>query len=73
MEIVFIVFPVLCLVVAGMAVGVIFSNRRIAGSCGGLNLVPGLDACPVCGRDAAEVADGGACGNDGDPGARDRR
>ena len=39
------------LVMAGMAVGVIFSNRRITGSCGGLGAVPGVDQCGVCGKD----------------------
>lgn len=42
---------VFLMVVAGMAVGVIFSNRRITGSCGGLNVIPGADRCGVCGRD----------------------
>ena len=34
----------------GMAVGVIFSNRRIKGSCGGLASMPGQDgpACDLC-------------------------
>lgn len=38
------------LVMIGMAVGVIFSNRRITGSCGGLNAIPGVDECGVCGK-----------------------
>ncbi|MGI9507953.1 MAG: (Na+)-NQR maturation NqrM [Geminicoccaceae bacterium] len=45
------------LAVTGMAVGVIFSNRRITGSCGGLNAVPGADRCGMCGRPA-----GSECG-----------
>ena len=43
-------FVVLLVAVAGMAAGVVLSGRRLKGSCGGLNLAPGLDACPVCGR-----------------------
>ena len=31
----------------GMAVGVIFSNKRLKGSCGGLNKVLGED-CQIC-------------------------
>lgn len=54
-------FAALLLVVTGMAVGVIFSNRRIKGSCGGLNLVPGLDNCPVCGKDADAIKAGESC------------
>ena len=43
---------VLGLVIAGMAVGVIFSNRRIQGSCGGLGNMRGSDGkspCMACG------------------------
>ena len=44
-------FIVLLLVVAGMAIGVMLSGRRITGSCGGLSALPGIDRCDVCGRD----------------------
>jgi hypothetical protein len=42
---------VFLLVVSGMAVGVILSNRKITGSCGGLSAIPGTERCNVCGRD----------------------
>ena len=51
-------FVVLLLVVVGMAVGVILSNRRIAGSCGGLAAIDGVDRCGVCGRDLGETSQG---------------
>ncbi len=54
-------FAVLLLVVAGMAVGVIFSGRRITGSCGGLNALPGVDQCGVCGRDLRDASQS-SCG-----------
>jgi len=41
-------FVVLVLVVAGMAVGVMFGRQPIKGSCGGLNN-GGESACTVCG------------------------
>jgi len=50
-----IAFVVFLLVVVGMAVGVIVSNRRIAGSCGGLGAIEGLDSCAVCGKDFTEA------------------
>lgn len=44
-------FGVLVLVIAGMSVGVIFSNKPITGSCGGLSAV-GIDGtCEICGGD----------------------
>ncbi len=40
---------VFILVVAGMAVGVIFSNKPIKGSCGGMSAI-GIDSnCDICG------------------------
>jgi len=42
--------------IVGMAVGVIFSNRRIQGSCGGLNNMPGAEhsPCEICTKPAEE-------------------
>ncbi|MFD2190306.1 (Na+)-NQR maturation NqrM [Pistricoccus aurantiacus] len=37
------------ILMAGMAVGVIFSNKPIAGSCGGLNKLGLKEGCEVCG------------------------
>ncbi|MBO0344079.1 (Na+)-NQR maturation NqrM [Roseibium limicola] len=44
-------FVLLVLVVAGMALGVIFKGRTIKGSCGGLNAISGTDKCVVCKKD----------------------
>jgi hypothetical protein len=44
-----ITFAVFVLVMLGMAIGVIISNREIKGSCGGLNDIEGLrGACDIC-------------------------
>lgn len=48
MQTVALAFVLLCVVMFGMAVGVIFSGRRIKGSCGGLNAISGADHCLVC-------------------------
>ena len=58
-ETVSIAFVVLLLVVAGMAVGVIFSRRPITGSCGGLSALPGADRCGACGRDLRDASESG--------------
>ncbi|MDQ2093355.1 (Na+)-NQR maturation NqrM [Rhodalgimonas zhirmunskyi] len=44
-------FGILCLIMLGMAVGVIFSGRRIKGSCGGLNAIADADHCLVCNKE----------------------
>ena len=42
-------FAFFILFVLAMAVGVIFSNKKIKGSCGGLNNVDGLEGdCLLC-------------------------
>lgn len=42
---------VFAILVAGMAVGVIFANKPIAGSCGGLNTLGMKENCEICGGD----------------------
>jgi uncharacterized protein len=58
----FLVATLLFLVVfAAMAVGVIFSNKPIKGSCGGLNNIGlGSGECEICGgnRDKCDEANG---------------
>lgn len=45
--------------VTGMAVGVIFSNRRLRGTCGGLNNMPGVEGspCDLCQTPADQCRD----------------
>lgn len=47
MKIFLITLAALVLVMLGMAVGVIFSNRKLKGSCGGLGAIMGED-CEFC-------------------------
>lgn len=44
----FLTFVLLMLVMLGMALGVLFMNKRIKGSCGGLNAIGDADQCLVC-------------------------
>lgn len=44
-------FLIMALVMAGMAIGVIFGREPIKGSCGGLNNADGGSDCEVCGGD----------------------
>lgn len=49
------VFIIMLLVVAGMAVGVMLGRKPIAGSCGGIaNLGIERDECPICGGNSAK-------------------
>ena len=49
MEMMVITFIVLLVVIVGMSVGVIFSNKPIKGSCGGMSAL-GMDTvCDICG------------------------
>lgn len=44
-----IAFLFFAIVIAGMAVGVIFSNKPIKGSCGGLGNIGLTGDCEICG------------------------
>ena len=48
METFLLAFGLLVLVMLGMSLGVIFMDKRIKGSCGGLNAISDADHCLVC-------------------------
>ncbi|NWO09535.1 (Na+)-NQR maturation NqrM [Chromohalobacter salexigens] len=43
------VFALMLLLLAGMAIGVILGRKPIAGSCGGLNQLGLKEGCDICG------------------------
>ena len=49
MSLFLVVFPVMLLLVAAMATGVIFGRKPIAGTCGGLNMMGEDGVCELCG------------------------
>ncbi len=55
-------FAAFGLVMAAMAVGVIFGNRRLRGSCGGLNTMRDALGQPMCecGQDPSSCGDAGS-------------
>ena len=44
----FLVFGIMLLVVIGMSVGVIFQQKKLNGSCGGVGNIPGLKSDCKC-------------------------
>lgn len=54
MELFLIVFCVMAILMAMMAIGVVFNNKPISGSCGGMSAL-GMDvACDICKGDPAK-------------------
>ncbi|PCI58286.1 MAG: ApbE family protein [Methylophilaceae bacterium] len=51
MAVFFLTLAFLLIVVAGMAIGVIFSNKPIKGSCGGIATLGLGGTCEICGGD----------------------
>ena len=51
MEIFAFTFGLLLIVVLGMSLGVILMDKRIKGSCGGLNAISDADQCLVCSKE----------------------
>ena len=51
MEIFFITFIFLSIIIVLMSLGVMLMGKNIKGSCGGLNAVSGTDKCLVCNKD----------------------
>lgn len=49
MTMMLVTFGAFLTVIAAMAVGVIFSNKPIKGSCGGLSTLGLKDGCVICG------------------------
>ncbi|MFT7185475.1 MAG: hypothetical protein ACI84K_000855 [Pseudohongiellaceae bacterium] len=54
MELFFIVFLVMLVLVVAMSVGVLMGNKPITGSCGGMSALKMEVACDVCAGDKAK-------------------
>lgn len=53
-----ITFAVITLAILALAVGLLFGRKGIAGSCGGLNRIGGIEReCPVCSGRCANARD----------------
>ncbi|MGB0360067.1 MAG: (Na+)-NQR maturation NqrM [Endozoicomonas sp.] len=50
MTMIVITFCVFLILIAAMSVGVVFANKPIKGSCGGLSNLGLKDDCVICGR-----------------------
>ena len=51
MEIFFITFIILIVIVTIMSLGVMLMGKNIKASCGGLNAISGSDKCSICNKD----------------------
>lgn len=66
MNMLLVTFLVMGLVVFGMAIGVVFANKPLKGSCGGLNKI-GIDGdCDICGGDREQ------CEEDNSPSSQEK-
>ena len=48
MQVYIIAFIIIALAILGLAIGVVLSDRRLKGSCGGLNTIQGLEGSCGC-------------------------
>jgi len=51
MELFFITFVFLIIIITIMSLGVMLMGKKIKGSCGGLNVISGSDKCSICNKD----------------------
>ena len=51
MEIFVLTFVIFLIIIVIMSLGVMLMNKKIKGSCGGLNAISGTDKCSVCNKD----------------------